>query len=421
MIYLITGVPGAGKTLYAVSKLLQQLLAEKIKREDGSEIARRLCVDGIPNLVLPHEVMAGGDAELTGFSDKVVDTEKDVGHGLFNWWTWCKPGDVLVVDEVQRHWRPRGMGTKVPEPIARLETHRHYGVDFVLITQNPMLLDQNVRRLVGRHQHVRRLFGGARALIYEWDGCQTDTSRLKSGTRTLFTYPKNAYKLYHSSELHTKQRQKVPLWFGFPIVVLALGAFAGPKAYDTMTKSMTGKGIVSATPAASAASAPSRSASAQPATHSGSAAGVPATPSASAGRGSDVARPRKLGGCIAFGERCECFGDDGAKLETDPQTCQDGSQRATALPLEFGHGRVAATAPRSAERDCAWYVPMGATSPEVRCWDKSTAPSVSIAQSSLPPAQGTDGATMGPRGVGVVDPDIGNSPRARAVTNRAAR
>jgi len=160
MIYLITGVPGSGKTLYAVSTLVQKLAAEKIVGKDGKETTRRVVVDGIPDLVMPHEMMAplpepDTFTVVNGGGPKVGDLQPREGNGVWNWYEWCKPGDVIVIDEVQRHWRPRGMGSKVPPEIAALETHRHKGVDFVIVTQNPMLIDGNARRLVGRaHPHT---------------------------------------------------------------------------------------------------------------------------------------------------------------------------------------------------------------------------------------------------------------------------
>ncbi len=160
MIYLITGVPGSGKTLYAVSTLVKKLLDEKITTKTGQDIKRRLVTDGIPDLVIPHETMAERVEPPPQVKGEPPPADPNTGDGLHNWWTWCKPGDVLVIDEVQRYWRPRGMGVKPPPEIAMLETHRHLGVDFVIITQNAMLIDQNVRRLVGRHLNVRRLFGG---------------------------------------------------------------------------------------------------------------------------------------------------------------------------------------------------------------------------------------------------------------------
>lgn len=312
VIYLITGVPGSGKSLYAVSKLLRDFLKEKMKTDEG-ELTRRLCVDGIPNLILPHELLA--PPKKVPNSNEFLPGE---GDGLWNWHTWCKPGDVIVVDEVQRHWRPRGMGTKPPPEIAMLETHRHLGVDFVVITQNPMLIDQNVRRLVGRHQHVRRIFGGARALIYEWDGCQTDTSRLGTGTRTLFSYPKDAYKLYKSSELHTKQKHKIPIFFAFPLVVAGLAVFAGPSAYSALSGAMTGKGLVKSVQPALAASAPVQSTKS-----AGAASGFAAAPGASSVTTVVTVAKPKLSGCIASKTKCSCYGLEGERVEVERKVCDD--------------------------------------------------------------------------------------------------
>lgn len=240
MIYLITGVPGSGKTLYAVSTLVQSLSKQE-NFKNGELVKRRVVIDGIPDLVIPHETMG-----------KIVEDEKgnlsSDEDSLLTWDKWCQPGDVLVVDEVQRYWRPRGMGSKIPAEIKALETHRHKGVDFVIITQNPMLLDQNVRRLIGRHQHIRRLFGMSRALIYDWDGCSVDVHRVKTATKTFWTYPKKAYELYKSSELHTKQKQKFPVWLLLPLFALIGGVFIAPKAYSVMSGAMTGKGVSSQVP-----------------------------------------------------------------------------------------------------------------------------------------------------------------------------
>ena len=158
MIYLVTGTPGAGKSLYAISTLVQELLSRVLVRH-GKTVHRRLCVDGVNGLVLPHEKLAEGVEAEDG------SLKPGEGNGIWNWWEWCQPGDVIFVDEVQRWFRPRGMGVKVPPEIKHLETHRHLGVDFVFVTQNPMLMDQNVRRLVYRHQHIRRLWGMQRAVI----------------------------------------------------------------------------------------------------------------------------------------------------------------------------------------------------------------------------------------------------------------
>lgn len=239
MIYLITGVPGSGKTLYAVSTLVQQLMRQKLSDSAGRDVERRLCVDGIPDLAIDHVAMA------PSVIDDKTNTIGTDGHGIANWPDWVQAGDVLVVDEVQRYFRPRALGTKPPDCIKQLETHRHKGIDLVLITQNPMLIDQNIRRLVNRHIHVRRLFGMNRAIIYDWDGCQADTHRVAGATKSYWGYPQSAFALYKSSELHTKQKQKIPAWLVIPALAVVGAITIAPQAYSALKGSMTGQGIAS--------------------------------------------------------------------------------------------------------------------------------------------------------------------------------
>jgi zona occludens toxin len=221
MIYLITGVPGSGKSLYTVSTLIPTL----IKPVEGSTESRRLLVDGIPDLALDHVPLAPSDA-----SNGVLTCAE--GNGFANWHEWVSAGDVLVVDEVQRYLRPRSFGSKVPDCVQHLETHRHHGIDIVFITQNPMLMDQNIRRLVGRHQHVRRIWGFNRALIYEWDGCQADVNKVSGATKLMWPYPKDAFKLYKSSELHTKQKHKIPLFAFAPFLLIFILPYFLWKGYN---------------------------------------------------------------------------------------------------------------------------------------------------------------------------------------------
>lgn len=329
MIYLITGIPGSGKTLYAVSTLIQLLMKDQFVKEDGEIIKRRLVVDGIPALALSHE-----------FLSKTVVTEKSItvedgGSGVGNWWEWCQPGDVIVVDECQRIWRPRAMGAKPPQMVTELEMHRHRGVDFVIITQSPMLIDQNVRRLVGRHQHVRRLFGMKRALIYDWDGCQADVHRVSSATKTMWSYPKDAFKLYKSAELHTKQKQKFPVWALLPVVALLGGVIVGPQAYATLSGSMTGKGVTGKLKTASpteTASAPNLHTSAP--IMSASALNVAQTSETKLPDSTEKSAPI-FAGCVrlstvgdklatfdAKASKCHCYDTTGALMPDDPEACQ---------------------------------------------------------------------------------------------------
>lgn len=216
MITLITGTPGAGKTLYAVSKLLRDLVGSTVKKtnDDGSvtEIPRRILTN-INGLLLDHELIG-----------------PDAPGGLADWHTWCKPGDVICYDEVQRSWTPRANGSKVPDYISALETHRHMGVDFILLTQNPMLIDRNVTALVGRHLHVRRFGGLGAAIVYEWDHASRSLMFSKSIAKHTFRYDKSVFKLYKSAELHTKPKTSIPTLAIVALLAVAGAAFAIPYA-----------------------------------------------------------------------------------------------------------------------------------------------------------------------------------------------
>lgn len=192
MITLITGTPGAGKTLYALNYV--KALAERENRP----------------------VFYNGISEL-----KLGWSELDKGED----WHVCPSGSIVLIDECQRVFRPRGNGAAVPEHVAKLETHRHDGIDLVLITQHPMLVESNVRRLVGRHFHVMRNFGLKSATVHEWsstkEGC--DKNRNDS-VKHLFSYPVKSFDWYKSAEVHTyKARIPVKLWV-FAALPIVLGA-----------------------------------------------------------------------------------------------------------------------------------------------------------------------------------------------------
>lgn len=245
-IYLTTGVPGSGKTLLSVGETLPKLLAQDLVHEDGRRFKRRLMVGGVPDLVIDHEIIDMPKINWDDYSDMWSGVEREpyenpVTHYRLvpstdekgrqttivarsdpdhpdampvpirgdNWWLWCRPGDVIFMDECQKLFRPHASGRKIAWFIAKLETHRHYGVDFELLTQHPNLLHSNVRQLIGKHRHVRRLLGRQAAMLYEWDQCESPKN-IKSAAKRFWKYPRKAFSAYKSSELHTKQTFQTP-------------------------------------------------------------------------------------------------------------------------------------------------------------------------------------------------------------------
>lgn len=229
MIILITGTPGSGKTLYTVAELLNK----KFK-------GRPLFVNGIPNLLIEHEVISDEDVEKWFKGGVSIpqpttinnDTGEIVQHP-------DKPAfdvknAVFCIDEVQRIARTRSASAPVPEWIKQLEVHRHFGCDFIIITQHPQQMDAHIRRLVGRHLHVRRTFALGAAVVYEWDSVN-NLSGFKNAQSKIWRYPKDAFKLYKSSELHTKAGGRVPLVVWVLLAAVLAFPFVG---YSTLQRMM---------------------------------------------------------------------------------------------------------------------------------------------------------------------------------------
>lgn len=177
MITLITGAPGAGKTA-ALVEMLRELVKE-----------RPLYVCGLNGLTLEHQE---------------VDASR--------WHELVPDGAVLVIDEVQQVWRPRGPSVKPTEDIQALEVHRHRGIDIYLTTQQPKLLDANVRALVGRHVHIRDT-GWLGRWWYEWPECSDGLAWKTCPIKKRYKLPAKAFELYKSATVHT-----VPKRFGSPML-----------------------------------------------------------------------------------------------------------------------------------------------------------------------------------------------------------
>ncbi|MDD2730110.1 zonular occludens toxin domain-containing protein [Malikia sp.] len=304
MITIITGTPGAGKTLYAISKLIRPLIGSKVsgRDDDGNEIqVNRTIYTNINGALFDHELIDGGD-----------------NQGLRDWHKWAKPGSVIVFDEFQKPWPPRANGSKVPDDIQALDTHRHMGVDFILITQSPMNVDRHVHGLCGRHLHVRRMGNMGLTIVYEWDHCSRSLMYSKSIAKAPWKYDKSVFQLYKSAELHTKTPRRIPsvVW----LILLAFGsiAYLGPAAYGRISARSSGESqnMAAISEKRSVTVSNVQPVSAQP-------AATPAAPGPSieSSSESETAKP-VFSGCIMIASRCQCFDQGGAKLDDTVGMCE---------------------------------------------------------------------------------------------------
>lgn len=201
MITLITGVPGSGKTLMAVSDLS--------KKVDKEWAGRKIFIHGIPELTIPTEPIPDG-------------------HTIKDMHVWLKKpennGSVVVIDEAQNIFPPRSAGSKTPEIVEWLHVHRHSGVDIILITQMPGRIDKQVRDLVGAHYHIHKTPLGVR-MRYFWDYCENNPkSGMKNARPEVYKFDKKAFGLYKSAEIHTKVKtpKSRVLWV-IPVALIVFG------------------------------------------------------------------------------------------------------------------------------------------------------------------------------------------------------
>jgi zona occludens toxin len=97
MIYLYSGIPGAGKTLNAI---------------------KFICEDS---------VLKGRPVHYYGLSGCTLDNWNPLTDDQVRQWYNVESGSVIFIDECQKLWRPRMQGAPVPMDVQRLEDHRHQG------------------------------------------------------------------------------------------------------------------------------------------------------------------------------------------------------------------------------------------------------------------------------------------------------
>lgn len=208
MITLLTGSPGTGKTAWLISQLL--LIKEQ-------QPYREFFIHGI--------------REFTGFKHQTIycksplcdlcQSVEQPENALYveNYHQWFQPHYMIVVDEVQRIWG-KSNGVNTTDAISRLQTHRHYGLDFWLVTQSPKLIHTDVKAMVGRHVHLVAKWNGRKQ--YEWDEMHEEINSRTGAVTRGYKLPKHVFKLYKSAEVHTKQEKRKPIVFYAVFALLAI-------------------------------------------------------------------------------------------------------------------------------------------------------------------------------------------------------
>lgn len=204
MLRLITGIPGAGKTLYAVS-LLKKAVEE--------------------NLALPPNQQRKIYSDITGLKMEGIELPPLD-------WRETPPRSLLVYDEAQFHkpFQPT-RGLSAFDYIQELTIHRKTGHEIWYITQDPKRLHNNILDMVEQHHHLDRPYGAKLATIFKFRGVEritkSEAAKERAESKTLFNYDKKLFDLYQSSQVDDGIKLRLPpkLIF-FVMLPLLLLAFA---------------------------------------------------------------------------------------------------------------------------------------------------------------------------------------------------
>jgi zona occludens toxin (predicted ATPase) len=137
MITLYSGTPGSGKSLHSAQIIYHRLRAGKAV----------ICTFDVNLKVIKGKLKSIGHFTYADYNDLTIDFLKKYAqryhkHGV-------EGQTLVIIDEAQLMFNPREFGRKDRLPwITFLTMHRHFGFDFIFISQFDRLLDRQIRYLI---------------------------------------------------------------------------------------------------------------------------------------------------------------------------------------------------------------------------------------------------------------------------------
>lgn len=303
MIYIMTGLPGAAKTLFALNRILT----------DPQLKGREVYYHGIDELKLPW-----------------FKTDPKS-------WESLPDGSVIVIDEAWKIFPLRPSGSLVPPFIQGLTEHRHRGFDFVLITQDATLIDAFVRKLAERHFHLKRPFGLDYAIVHEFHGVSDpgNGAAIKQALSTRFKHPKELYGVYKSATIHAVKKRVPFKLFMLPMCCMLL-AVIGYTVYRNLYADKVGASSVAALPKSSNGSVVPNAPGARSAPDAGGlpkslpeyidhfTPRTPELPHSAPVFDKLVAEVKdfpRMAACVQSKKSCHCYTQQGSRLDIRPDIC----------------------------------------------------------------------------------------------------
>lgn len=218
MITLITGVPGAGKTLFVLMKHILPELEKKTGRKIVTNIPLRL--DALAEVYGPavRDMIELDDGAYSQVAMYMEQDRKSFRQGV-----------LFIVDECQEHYTKEQLEDS--DTMLYFSRHRKYACDFVIITQNPSLIFRKLRALVEYCHYLSktRALGGNGYLVKTYAG---QSSRSKPITQAEGEYKPEYYGFYQSysqdglkeiSTINASLFTKLIVWVYKNLLTLVIG------------------------------------------------------------------------------------------------------------------------------------------------------------------------------------------------------
>lgn len=212
-IYLVTGTPGAGKTLNTIEAVHKRALKE----------SRAVYYANIKGITFDnwHEME---DHRQEGVNLDTAITP----HSWYN----APDGSILLIDECQDFYPSTSANKAQPDYIMKMATHRHRGYDIYLITQGPNLINSKIKDWVTPHIHYRRLWGGNKTYRYINEQVINNIRDVRAvaeaAIRQKVKLNKQYFDAYTSSVMHTQNRRynwRIIAIMAFSLLAVPLGVY----------------------------------------------------------------------------------------------------------------------------------------------------------------------------------------------------
>ncbi len=212
MIELYEGVPGSGKSYHAICEKFLPWVKQGRRlyiAVDGIYLDRLSLFTGIELSVLEQQITIWKDS---------VEVLQAFPH--------VEPGSAVIIDEAQTVFR--SMQKVEPGLLRWLETHRHYGVDILLMSQDFRQMSQGVTRLIEATVKFRKLAFVGLSKKYQGKvrGNPEDNEVIRAFVGTYSPAIYAYYSSYASSAIREEKRSHTVFKSARVAIGIAAGLFA---------------------------------------------------------------------------------------------------------------------------------------------------------------------------------------------------